>query len=169
MSNIWNQDRFPARPRHPLGLWVNYAKLASRGHVPGRRARAQMAGKQPFDIVFGGQQDDLALGANQSIELRYTLQADFIAHSIMVSSTQGSASNPGCRIGVKDMSTMPNRGKKLANSLVNNVNFGGTGSKPRFLRHPYKFINGRTIVVKITNLQAVTNNIQVVISGVFDE
>lgn len=167
--NIWHQSRFSGRPRHALGLWIAYAKLASRGHVPHRRDRAQMAGKRPFDIVFGGPQDDLTLAANQSIELRYTLQSDFIATSIKVSATQSSAASPGCRVGIKELCTMPGKGRKFSNSVVNNVNFGGSGSRPRFLRKLYRFHAGRTIVVKITNMRATSNNIQVVISGVWDE
>jgi hypothetical protein len=167
--SIWDQDRFPGRSRFALGLYVPYAKLASRAYVPSRRDRVPLMGKRPFDVVFGGSRDDIALTANQSIELRYTVQSDFIATSMMVSATASSAASPGCRIGLKDMSTMPNKGKKLANTLVNNVNFGGSGQKPKFFRKPYKFCAGRTIVVKITNLRSTANNVQVVIAGVFDE
>lgn len=168
--NIWHQASTSfTRPRHALGLWISYAKLASKGRVPSRRDRVQLRHKRPFDIVFGGPQDDISLAANQSIELRYTLQSDFIAYSIQVSATTSSAASPGCRVGIKDLTTMPKKGKKFSNSVVNNVNFGGSGSKPRFLRKPYRFHAGRTIVVKIANMRNVTNNIQVVISGVWDE
>jgi len=168
--SIWTQSRFQGpRPRHALGVWINYRKLGSRGTVPSRRDRLAMIGKMPFDVVLGGAQDDFALPANQTIELRYTVQSDFIAYAYRVSSSQSSQASPGCRIGLKDLSTMPGKGKKLSNTLVNNVNWGGTAGKPRFLRKPYTFKAGRTIVVSITNLRNVTNNVQVVISGVFDE
>lgn len=165
--SIWTQPRFQGpRPRHALGLWLNYAKLGSKAYVPSRRDRTQMIGQQPFDVVFGGAIDEISLGANQTIELRYTFQQDFIAHSMMVSATSSSQASPGCRIGVKDLSTMPGKGKKFSNTLVNNVNWGGSGSKPKWLRKPYRFHSGRTCLVTITNLRAVTNKIQVVISGV---
>lgn len=168
--SVWTQPMFQGpRPRHVLGLWVNYRKLGSRGSVPSKRDRIKLIGKMPFDAVFGGAQDDFSLGANQTIELRYTVQSDFIVYAWRVSSSQGSASSPGCRIGVQDISTMPGKGKTLSNTLVNNVNWGGTASKPRYLRKLYTFKSGRTIVVKITNLSSSTNKVQVVLSGVFDE
>ncbi len=169
--SIYTQSRFrfPGRPRHALGLYVPYGKLSSRVYVPTRRDRAPLAGKRPFDIVFGGSQDDVVIGANQTVELRFTCQSDFIATTIMVSATQSSQALPGCRIGVKDLSTMPGKGKKLSNTLVNNVNFGGRGTKPKFLRKPYRIFAGRTILVTITNLRSTSNNVQVVISGVWDE
>lgn len=169
--SIYSQARFrfPGRPRHALGLYVPYGKLSSRVYVPTRRDRAPLAGKRPFDIVLGGAQDDISIPASQTVELRYTLQSDFIATEFMVSATQSSQASPGCRIGIKDISSMPGRGKKLSNTLVNNVNWGGRGQKPKFLRKPYTFKAGRTILVTITNLRATTNAVQVVIGGVWDE
>jgi len=169
--SIFTQSRFrfPGRPRHALGVYVPYGKLSSRVYVPTRRDRAPLAGKRPFDIVFGGAQDEVSIAASQTTELRYTLQSDFIATTIMVSATSSSQASPGCRIGVKDLSTMPGKGKKLSNTLVNNVNWGGSGQKPKFLRKPYTFKAGRTILVTITNLRTTTNKVQVVISGVWDE
>ncbi len=172
--SIWTQPRFQGpRPRHALGLWLNYAKLASKAYLPTRRDRLAMVGCMPFDVVLGGQQDEISLGANQTIELRFSVQSDFIAHSIMVSASSSSQASPGCRIALRDFSIMPGKGKNLSNAkvvaLVNNVNFGGSGSKPRFLRKPYCFKAGRIIVATITNMRGAANKIQVVISGVFDE
>lgn len=170
--SIWTQSRFrfPGKPRHALGLWVAYAKLASRAYVPTRRDRVKLAGKRPFDIVFGGAQDDVSLPSQQSIQLRYTVQSDFIATAIAVSATVSSQALPGARIAVFDLSTMKGKGKKLSTTGgVNSVNFGGDGRHQRFLRKPYTFRAGHTIIVKITNLRAATNKVQVVISGVWDE
>lgn len=166
--NGW-QFRYPGRPARVLGAYVPYGKLSSRIYVPTRRDRAQLAGKQPFDVVFGGAQDDVALGSNQSINLRYVVPSDFIWLTLQVSETQGTPAAPGCRVEIKDISTMPGRGKRLSTSGgVNSRNLAGSGAKPKYVRKPYKFVAGRTIQVTIVNLKSVSNKIQVVLSGVLD-
>lgn len=170
--SIYSQSRFrfPGRPRHALGLYIPYVKLSSRGYVPTRRDRQKLIGKRPFDIVFGGSQDDVTLPASQSIQLRYTVQSDFIATTITTSATVSSAASPGCRVRVLVLSTMPGKGKKLSTEGgVNNVNFGGNGQHQKFFKRLYRIHAGKTIIVQITNLRAVSNKIQVVISGVWDE
>jgi hypothetical protein len=53
--------------------------------------------------------------------------------------------------------------------LPNDINFYGSAQDTRFLRKPYRFHAGRTIVVKIQNLQNSTNNVQFVMEGVLHE
>lgn len=168
--SIWNQDRVRTPRRHTLGLWLSTGKLASRAFVPSAKDRKPLLGLRPFWQVFGGQTGDVTIPANQWVELRQVCQSDFIAHSIMISTTVGGTSaNPGVRAQIRDMSTMPGKGSKFSISGVNDVNFGGSARHPFFLRKPYRFRAGHTIVVRIQNLQASANNVQVVISGVIDE
>jgi hypothetical protein len=111
----------------------------------------------------------VTLGANQSIQLRYTVQSDFIATSMQVSARVSSQALPGCRVEILVLSSMPGKGKRLSTTGgVNSVNFAGSGQKPKYFRKPYRIAAGRTIIARIVNLRSVSNNIQVVISGVWD-
>jgi len=170
-NNIWkhSQRRTTGRPRHALGAWLPTAKLASRGFMPSLRDRKQMVGRRPFWFTFGGINGDVAIGANQTVELRHICQSDFICYAILASATTSSQAQPGFRAQIADLSTMPGKGKKFSAMPINNVNFGGSAQHPFILRKPYRFCQGRTIVVKITNLRNVTNNCQVVLVGVIDE
>jgi len=168
--SIWTQDRFRGPRRHALGLWLSTAKLVSRAFVPSARDRLPMRGLRAFWQVFGGTTGDVSIPANQWVELRQVCQSDFIAHTLMVSTTVGGTSaNPGVRVQIRDMSTQPGKGKRFSLVGVNDVNFGGSARHPFFFRKPYRFRAGHTILVKIQNLQASANNVQVVIAGVIDE
>ena len=168
--SIWNQDRFKGPRRHALGLWLSTAKLASRAYVPSLRDRRQMRGRRPFWEVFGGAAGDVTIPANQWVELRQVCQSDFLAHTLMVSTTVGgTGANPGCRVQIRDMSTQPGKGKRFSIVGVNDVNFGGSARHPFSLRKPYRFHAGHTILVRIQNLQASANGVQVVIAGCVDE
>ena len=167
--SIWNQDRFRGVRRHALGLWLTTRNITSRAYVPSLRDRQQMRGLRPFWQCFGGAGGDVAIPANQWVELRQVCQSDFIAHSLMVSNSVGTSANPGVRVQIRDQSTMPGKRNKFSLAGVNDVNFGGTAKRPFFFRKPYRFRAGRTIVVRIQNLQASTNNVQVVLAGVIDE
>lgn len=168
--SIWNQDRTRSPRRHTLGLWLSSAKLASRAYVPSAKDRKQMSGLRAFWQVFGGPTGDVTIPASQWVELRQVCQSDFIAHTVMISTTAGGTSaNPGVRMQIRDMSTMPGKGSKFSIAPVNDVNAGGSARHPFFFRKPYRFRAGHTILVRIQNLQASTNNVQVVIAGVVDE
>lgn len=168
--NIWTRTRGGPPPRFALGLWLPIRKLVSSAYSPNRRDRAQLLGGRPFFQVFGGGTGDVTIPAGQWVELTQVFQTDFIAHTIMVSTSQGGTSaSPGVRLQIRDMSTQPGRQKRFSLVGVNDVNMGGTARRPFFLRKPYRFVAGHTILVKIQNLQAVANNVQVVIAGVMDE
>src|SRR5690348_10068631 len=134
--SIWTQDRNRGPRRHALGLWLPTAKLASRAYVPGARDRLQLRGGRPFWQVFGGQSSngtngDVTIPANQWIELRQVCQSDFIAHTLLISTSQGgSSSNPGVRCQIRDMSTQPGKGKRFNIMPVNDTNFGGSAQHP---------------------------------------
>lgn len=167
--NIWNQDRCTASRRHAMGAYLPSAKLASKAFMPSLRDRQKLRGRRPYWFVFGGPTGDAVVGGNQWTELRQICQSDFIAIAIMFSAKTSSAASPGGRLQLLDLSTMPGKGKKLSIAQVNNVNSGGSAQHPFILRKPYRFHAGRTIVAKIQNLQATSNNFQVVIYGVIDE
>lgn len=170
MMNIWNQRRNQGPRRHALGLWLGRAKLASRAYVPSAADRVQLRGTRPFWQTFGGPTGDVTIPANQWVELRQLCQSDFIATTLMVSTTAGgTSSNPGVRVQIVDVSSQPGRRKRFSLVGVNDVNFGGSGAHPFFFRKPYRFRAGHTVLVKIQNLQASSNNVQVVIQGGVDE
>jgi hypothetical protein len=172
--NVWDRFKSNIPPRHRLGLWLSRRKLWTRAFVPSRRDRVDLRGKQPFWVVFGAldsnnAQGGVAIAANQTKELRYVCQNDFIWCTGTVStSVGGTASNPGVRIRIRDLSTQPGKGKKFSLSEVNDINLAGSAQDSRFLRKPYRFHAGRIIAVSIKNLQSSTNNVQLVLEGVQD-
>lgn len=168
-NNIWNKDRSAGFARHAMGAYLPSAKLASKAFMAGKRDRKAIRGGRPFWFVFGGPTGDVSLGANQWVELRHKLQSDFILLAVMGSATVGTAASPGFRFQIQDLSIMPGKGKKFALAGVNNVNGAGTAKHPFFLRKPYRFVAGRTVVAKLQNLQSSTNNVQLVLYGVIDE
>jgi hypothetical protein len=168
--NIWDQFKSNIPPRHPLGVWLSRRKLWTRGFVPGRKDRVQLRGKRPFWMTFGGVTGPVTIPANQWVELRQVCQSDFICYSMMINTTVGgTAANPGVRVQVRDVSSQKGRSKKLSLTGVNDSNFAGSAQDPRYLRKPYRFHQGHTIVVRIQNLQAASNNVQLVMGGVQDE
>lgn len=168
--NIWDQFKTNIPPRHPLGVWLNRRKLWTRAFVPARKDRVQLRGRRPFSVVFGGPTGPVAIPANQYVELRYVCQSDFIWYASMINTTVGgTAANPGVRVQLRDLSTQPGKGKKFSGIGANDSNFAGSAQDTRYLRKPYRFHAGHTIVVKILNLQAVSNNVQLVLEGVQDE
>src|SRR5579862_9834724 len=95
--SIWTQNRFrfPGRPRHSLGLWLPAHPLTAKAYVPTRKDRKKLAGKKPYFLTFGGQTGDVAIPANQWVELRQTVQSDFICYAILSSATTSSQASPG--------------------------------------------------------------------------
>lgn len=168
--NIWDQFKTNIPPRHPLGVWLNRRKLWTRAFVPARKDRAQLRGRSHFSVVFGGPTGPVTIPANQYVELRYVCQSDFVWYAAMINTTVGgTAANPGVRVQLRDLSTQPGKGKKFSGIGANDSNFAGSAQDTRYLRKPYRFHAGHTIVVKILNLQAVANNVQLVLEGVQDE
>jgi len=174
--SIWDQFRSNIPPRHPLGVWLSRRKLWSRAFVPARKDRAQLRGRRPFWVVFGGVTTvggvpgPVTIPANQYVELRYVCQNDFIWYATMINATVGgTAANPGVRVQLRDLSTQPGKGKKFSGTGANDINFGGSAQDTRYLRKPYRFHAGHTIAVKILNLQNASNNVQLVLEGVQDE
>lgn len=168
--NIWQQFKSNIPPRHPLGIWLSRRKMWSRAFVPARKDRVQLRGRRPFWVCFGGQTGPVTIAANQYVELRYVCQSDFIWYGTTINTTVGgTASNPGVRVQLRDLSTQPGKGKKFSGIGVNDINFGGSAQDTFYLRKPYRFHAGHTIVVKILNLQSVSNNVQLVLEGVQDE
>lgn len=176
MNSIWDRFKSNIHPRHKLGVWLSRRKLWTRAFVPGRKDRVQLRGKRPFWMTFGGVTSvgnvpgPVTIPANQMVELRQFCASDFIWYAAMINTTVGgTASNPGVRVQVRDLSSQPGKGKKFSLTGVNDINFAGSAQDTRYLRKPYRFHAGHTIVVRILNLQAVNNNVQLVLEGVQDE
>jgi hypothetical protein len=174
--NIWDRFNSKIPPRHALGVWLSTRKLWTRAFVPGRMDRLQLRGRRPFWMTFGGVTSvgnvpgPVTIPASQWVELRQVCQSDFIWYGSMINTTVGGTSaNPGVRVQIRDLSTQPGKGKKLSLTGVNDANFAGNAQNPRYLRKPYRFHKGHTIVVRIQNLQTVSNNVQLVLEGVQDE
>lgn len=168
--SVWSQTRFKGGSRrHALGLWLPSAKLASRAYVPEAHSRRHMMGKRPFWFVFGGDNGgDVSIPASQWVELRHVCESDFTMHTILVSTTVGgTTTNVGVRCQIRDMNPQPGKATKLlSKGAVPDVSFGGSARHPFFLRKPYTFRQGHIIVVRIQNMQASTNGVQVVLVGV---
>jgi len=168
--NIWDIFRTNIPPRHALGVWLSTRRLWTRAFIPDRKDRVQLRGLRPFWVAFGDVTGPASIPASQFVEKRYVCQSDFIWYASMINTTVGgTASNPGVRVQIRDLSTSPGRGKKLSLTGVNDSNFAGSAQNPRYLRKPYRFHKGHTIVVRIQNLQTQTNNVQLVLEGVQDE
>jgi hypothetical protein len=169
--NIWDQYKSKIPPRHQLGVWLSRRKLWSRGFLPSRKDRVQLRGKPTFFVTFGGVTGPVTIPANQFVELRYIVQNDFIWYASMINtSVGGSSSNPGVRVQLTEVSTQPGRGKRFGPRMLgtNDSNFAGSAQDTHYLRKPYRFYAGRTIIAKIQNLQNQSNNVQLVLEGVID-
>jgi hypothetical protein len=127
-------------------------------------------------MVFGGNTTvgnvpgPVTIPASQWVELRQVCQSDFIAYAAMINTTVGGpAANPGVRVQIRDVSTQPGKGKRFSLTGVNDSNIAGSAQDTRYFRKPYRFHAGHTIIVRIQNLQTVSNNVQFVLEGVQDE
>lgn len=167
--NIFDRFKSNLPPRHPLGVWLSRRKLWTRACVPSRKDRVPLRGRQPFWVVFGGNSGPVAIPASQWVELRYVCQNDFIWYATTINtSVGGTAANPGVRVQIRELSTQPGRGNKFSGIGGNDSNFAGSAQDTSYLRHPHRFHAGKTILVKIQNLQNAINNVQLVLEGVID-
>jgi hypothetical protein len=160
--SVWDETRAAGlAPRHALGVWLTYRKLATAGYVPGERSRLLLRNKTRLDYAV-----NFSLAARLNAEDRIVTAGDFYLLTLVgtsVDSVTGAPIAAGFRVQLYDTW----RKQRLGDPL-NFRNYLGTGQQPHILRAPLRFPKNTPILVRVQNADtsASTNNIQVVLGGV---
>jgi hypothetical protein len=160
--SAWDQERAAGlAPRHALGVWLTYRKLATAAYVPGERSRLPLRHKTRFDYAV-----NFSLTARLNAEDRIVTADDFYLLTLVGSSVDSVTGLPiaaGFRVQLYDTS----RKQRLGDPL-NFANYLGNGRQPHILRKPYRFAKNTPILIRVQNsdVSGSTNNIQVVLGGV---
>jgi hypothetical protein len=159
--SAWDQERAAgSAPRHALGVWLTYRKLATAAYVPGERSRLPLQHKTHFDYAV-----NFSLAARLNAEDRIVTADDFYLLTLVASSVDSVTGLPlaaGFRLQLYDTGTRQRLGDPL-----NFANYCGSGRQPHIFRKPYRFRKNTPILIRVQNadVSASTNNIQVVLGG----
>ncbi len=160
--SVWDSQRAAGlAPRHALGVWLTYRKLATAAYVPGEQSRLALRYKTRLDYVL-----NFSLAARLNSEDRIVTADDFYLLTLVgtsVDSVTGLPLAAGFRVQLYDTGSKQRLGDPL-----NFANYLGSAQRPHIFRKPYRFCKNTPILVRVQNsdVSASTNNIQVVLGGV---
>ncbi len=159
--SAWDKQRAAGTvPRHALGVWLTYRKLATAAYVPGERSRLNLRHKTHFDLAV-----NFSLAARLNAEDRIVTPNDFYLLTLVGSSVDSVTGLPiaaGFRVQLYDSTKKQRLGDPL-----NFANYLGSAQRPHIFRAPYRFPKNTPILIRVQNadVSASTNNIQVVLGG----
>jgi hypothetical protein len=176
--NIWDSISGSAVPRHWMGAWLTYRKLASLSQLPNSDLRAQLAGLYPMDYGF-----DFVLKAQQTGDQRSVIMKNWVllAMSCKAFLTGGIVDPPpGTTFQAQIYVGKYKQGVALSDRPINGANqFGGQdnaalvspagrGMLLRYLRTPLWIPPNTPILIRVQNLNTSTstNNVEIVLQGV---
>jgi len=177
--NIWDEVSGSTLPRHWMGAWLTYRKLASLQQVPNSDVRAQLHGLAPMDYGF-----TFVLAAQQTGDQRTVIMKNWILLAMACSASRDGAAGPAApgtsfqaqiyvgkyKQGVS-LSDRPMNGTNQfgGKDLANLTGSGGTGMLLRYLRTPLWIPPNTPLLIRVQNLDTSTdqnNQAEIVLQGV---
>jgi hypothetical protein len=176
--NIWDDVSGTAVPRHWMGAWLAYRKLASLQQLPNSDIRTQLRGLYPMDYVF-----TFSLGTQKTDDQRAVIMKNWILLAMSCSANKDGAAGPAApgnsfqaqiyvgkyKQGVA-LSDRPINGANQfgGKDLANLTGAGGTGMLLRYLRTPLWIPPNTPILIRAQNLStnAEANQVEIVLQGV---
>jgi hypothetical protein len=152
--SVWNENRYGVPPRHALGLWHPFAKLASQALFPTARERRALAGKTRFSYAFNFPAVPVGGVAND----RIAVLSDFY--------WTDTISSPVASGGfLSSVSLFETKGKQR----YSNPNLvSGAIHLPFFERRITKISAGAMLLMRLQNNAAAVQTFQVVLGGYID-
>lgn len=178
--NIWNDISGHAIPRHWMGAWLSYRKLASLQQLPNSDLRAQLAGLYPMDYGF-----TFVLAAQQTADQRSVIMKNWILLALSCSASLDDGGREGQPPGTSFQAQIYvgkyKQGVSLSDRPINGANqFGGqditaavspaaSGMLLRYLRTPLWIPPNTPILIRVQNLDNThdeTNQVEICLQGV---
>lgn len=163
--NIWDDISGCAVPRHWMGGWLHYRKLATIGYIPTSDIREQIKDKYPFDYVF-----DFQLLAQKTGDQRATIMNNWVLFGMTASGDLDTGGIAGSSFQAQIYIGKQRKGVALSDRPIGGENQFGTARFVRWLRTPLWIPPETPILIRVQNqdLTGETNNIQIVLQGVGD-
>lgn len=176
--NIWDDISGSAVPRHWMGAWLTYRKLASLMQVPNSDVRAQLRGLYPMDYGF-----TFLIPTQATGDQRTVIMKNWILLGMACSATRdqdGGPEEPGNSFVAQIYVGKYKQGVALSDRPINGQNqFGGQdlagevtpaakGMLLRYLRHPLWIPPQTPLLIRVQNLStnATANQVEIVLQGV---
>lgn len=177
--NIWDEVSGSRLPRHWMGAWLTYRKLASLQQLPNSDVRAQLSGLAPMDYGF-----TFRLATQATGDQRTVIMKNWILLAMCCSaSLDGGAGRPnpnGSSFQAQIYVGKYKQGVALSDRPINGANqfggqdrnnvtgAGGTGMLLRYLRTPLWIPPNTPLLIRAQNLNttAETNQVEIVLQGV---
>ena len=176
--NIWDDISGSAVPRHWMGAWLSYRKLASLVQLPNSDVRAQLAGLYPMDYGFTFVLATQATGDQRTVIMKNWI---LLAMACSASLDGGArAGAPGNSFQAQIYVGKYKQGVALSDRSINGANqfggqdtanltgAGGTGMLLRYLRTPLWIPPNTPVLIRVQNLNTTveTNQVEIVLQGV---
>lgn len=180
--NIWEDIGGCAVPRHWMGAWLNYRKLASLQQLPNSDYRAQLAGLYPMDYGF-----TFLLNPQESGDQRATIMRNWVLYGMVCNATAESGGDEPVPVGSSFQAQIYIGKYKQGTSLSDRPmagadDFGGqnavsipgspaNGMLVRWFRTPLWIPPQTPILIRVQNLNATPatqNQIEIVLQGCGD-
>ena len=176
--NIWDDVSGDMVPRHWMGAWLTYRKLASLQQLPNSDVRAQLSGLYPLDYVF-----TFAIPTQATADQRSVIMKNWILLALSCSASLDGGAGPAApgnsfqaqiyvgkyQQGVA-LSDRPIRGSNQfgGKDLANLTGAGGTGMLLRYLKTPLWIPPNTPLLIRVQNLDTTggTNQVEICLQGV---
>ena len=155
-------------------FWLPEHKFASNRYLPAPVYLKDLYWKRPFWYGF-----DIPLKGQQTLEIRQTARYNFWLLAITGTTAHRGTNNFQIQIfhvrakPVSEQSPWQRLksllGGKFSRTAVDQANSVGTASHKSWLRYPYKFSQGDTIVIQAKNLMTDPLTARVTLEGVDDK
>jgi len=144
-------------PRYSIVPWLGLRKIISSAYLPEPEVLERYRGRCPHYVG----PLDFTLAARDVQESRIPAGPSFVLLALLGSSTSA--------LGFKAQLYDSRREKALSDRPLNFGNCWGSGKNPFFLKEPYEFAEDANILVKVQNQDIITNTVEVVLYGLWDE
>jgi hypothetical protein len=176
--NIWDEISGSAVPRHWMGAWLNYRKLASLQQLPNSDVRAQLGGLFPMSYAY-----TFSIATQATADQRSVIMKNWILLGMACSANKDGLAGPAApgnsfqaqiyvgkyKQGVA-LSDRPINGADQfgGKDLANLTGAGGTGMLRRYLRTPLWIPPNTPLLIRVQNLStnAENNQVEILLDGV---
>lgn len=174
--NIWDELSGVSLPRHWMGAWLHYRKLASLQQLPNSDYRAQLAGLYPLDYAFHFS----LTKTNATGDSRATIMQDWFLYGMTISASLDAASTaPGSSVKAQVYIGRYQQGVALSDRPQKGLDqFGGTdnanlvstnqaGMLAKYLRVPLWIPPNTPVLIRVQNqdTSGSTNEIEITLQG----